>query len=150
MKPTYTIAPDKTSIQCLHCGSVSHNPSDIHHRYCGRCGVFHGDLEPCMWCDEAVFPDEDVRFIPHLDASGFAEKKPWHSECLARSILGGINHQKGLCSCCGGTLPPDPPELTVRQVAAVALEYAWGRGHARACDQEAPQEVPPAPPRQHD
>lgn len=37
----YTIAGDGRSITCRRCGRTSHNPSDVLHRYCGSCHVFH-------------------------------------------------------------------------------------------------------------
>ena len=32
------------SITCPRCGMVSHNPSDIAQRYCGKCHAFHCDM----------------------------------------------------------------------------------------------------------
>lgn len=29
------------SVECLRCGSVSYNPSDVAYEYCGNCKVFH-------------------------------------------------------------------------------------------------------------
>jgi hypothetical protein len=29
------------SIECGFCGSISRNPGDIQHKYCGRCHLFH-------------------------------------------------------------------------------------------------------------
>jgi hypothetical protein len=39
-------------------------------------------------------------------------------------MIGGLNHLLGRCTCCGGTEPPDPPEMTPRQ-AALAAVAAW-------------------------
>jgi hypothetical protein len=36
--------PAQPSITCPRCGSVSYNPGDIEHRYCGRCHQFHQDF----------------------------------------------------------------------------------------------------------
>jgi hypothetical protein len=37
--------------------------------------------------------------------------------------LGSVGHQKGTCSCHGGT-EEDPPEMTKRQAAVAAWVYA--------------------------
>ena len=41
----YIIAPDHSSIRCLTCNRVSHNPNDVAHKYCGHCHQFHQDRE---------------------------------------------------------------------------------------------------------
>lgn len=41
---TYTLSEDGNSITCALCGMRSYNPSDIKHKYCGACNVFHEDL----------------------------------------------------------------------------------------------------------
>lgn len=66
----------------------------------------------CRYCNEPV--EHDSRLVANAIT---------HRECAVRSIIGGLNHLKGLCSCCGGTLPPDPPELTPRQAAIAACEH---------------------------
>lgn len=136
MKPTYSIAPDKGSITCRICGAISHNKSDVHHKYCARCGVFHMELQPCDWCDEAVLPGEPVSPVTGV---------LFHWECGLRSVLGGLNHQLGMCSCCGGKLDPDPPDLTRRQAALAAVQHYYQTHPTNACDQEAPEEIPPPP-----
>jgi hypothetical protein len=60
--------------------------------------------------------------IPHLGKSVTLE--PHHLECQIRSLLGGVNHLEGRCTCCGGTQPPDPPDVTRRE-AAILAERAW-------------------------
>jgi hypothetical protein len=67
----------------------------------------------CPHCDEPV---ENGPIIPHLSDDGWAPQR-WHWECFMRGIVGGLNHQRGLCICCGGSLPPDPPEMTPREAA---------------------------------
>lgn len=46
-----------------------------------------------------------------------------HRECMIRMVMGGVNHQRGLCTCCGGTEWPDPPSLSTREAARVAWMY---------------------------
>lgn len=45
-----------------------------------------------------------------------------HYECTMRHVVGSVGHQKGKCSCFGGT-EEDPPGMTRRQAAKAALEY---------------------------
>jgi len=42
--PTYEVPADDSWFTCQLCGSTSHNPNDVAHRYCVRCAVFHEDL----------------------------------------------------------------------------------------------------------
>lgn len=75
----------------------------------------------CLYCDEPIrMGDELARFpIGTQDGVRIA-----HIECAYRAVAGGVNHLKGLCTCCGGTQPPDPPELSRRDAARAALDYA--------------------------
>lgn len=69
----------------------------------------------CTGCDDKIEEGESgVRYAngPHA-----------HAECHLRSVLGGVNHQKGLCTCCGGDEPPDPPGMTRREAAQAAWDY---------------------------
>jgi hypothetical protein len=67
----------------------------------------------CPHCREEVLPD-DRRAPFHTQAV--------HWECGLRSVIGGLNHLNGLCTCCGGTLPPDPAGLTRREAARMAAQ----------------------------
>lgn len=71
-------------------------------------------MTTCGWCDEPLLEGD-----PLAPAFG----TPHHWECGLRSVLGGLNHQMGNCSCCGGTEPPDPPNMTTRQAALAAVGY---------------------------
>jgi hypothetical protein len=51
-----------------------------------------------------------------------------HLECGMRSVIGGVNHQLGLCICCGGHLDPDPPGLTPREAARAAWKVFRAKG----------------------
>ena len=70
-------------------------------------------MKTCIHCDEEIKPGEAMA----------ATNVPMHWECGLRAIVGGVNHQKGMCSCCGGTLDPDPPGLTRREAAKEAADY---------------------------
>jgi hypothetical protein len=79
--------------------------------------------DPCMlWCKEKVFPSDDYHLVPHAGEEG-SGMRPWHRECWVRALLGGINHIKGTCTCCGGSQPPDPPGLNAREAATLVLAY---------------------------
>jgi hypothetical protein len=71
--------------------------------------------ERCELCDEPIAPGDEI------SPSTFNGRRV-HHECGFRAVAGGANHQLGLCSCCGGDMPPDPPGLTRRQAARAALE----------------------------
>lgn len=137
MKPTYQISKDGRSIECLLCGTVSHSLTDVTALYCARCDVLHRDLEPCPWCDEAVAPGEPVHSIAHVEEGG-GMVRHWHWECSIRAVVGGLNHQLGKCTCCGGTLPPDPPFLSRRQAALAAVEHFLHHQKSNGCEQKAP------------
>ena len=42
---TYRIIEDGNAIQCLVCNQVSHHITDVKQLYCGRCNMFHQDVE---------------------------------------------------------------------------------------------------------
>jgi len=80
--------------------------------------------EPCAWCDEPIEAGDSGLLIPHLTLSQRTELRPHHYECHLRSVIGGVNHLRGRCTCCGGTEPPDPEGLS-RRVAAQCAVTAW-------------------------
>lgn len=67
----------------------------------------------CGLCDEQIYVYEPQSFT-HL---------PTHWECGLRALVGGINHQRGKCSCHGGKEDPDPPGLSRREAAKAAADY---------------------------
>jgi hypothetical protein len=77
--------------------------------------------EYCAWCSEAIRPGESGFWI-----SAGLGPKAWHEECQLRSIVGGLNHLEGNCTCCGGTLPPDPIGVSIRDAAILAV-LKWNR-----------------------
>ena len=72
--------------------------------------------EICLHCREPIKPYE--RRSPML--------QPFHLACGLRMIIGGYNHICGRCSCCGGTEDPDPPGLSKREAARLAVDE-WRR-----------------------
>lgn len=85
---------------------------------------WRGDPQPCGWCEEPVQPESVAEMVSHWDGTEGA-LRPWHRECRVRSVLGGVNHLQGRCTCCGGTEPPDPPELTRREAALAAFRHVF-------------------------
>lgn len=84
--------------------------------------------ELCAWCDEPIASDDTGVTMPHFDELG-PRRLPWHSACEMRSAVGGYNHLRGSCTCCGGTEPPDPPDMSRREAALWACVYwyrQWG------------------------
>jgi hypothetical protein len=79
--------------------------------------------ERCLWCDEPI-ETNDRGFIRMAG-------QVVHLECDLRAVIGGINHQKGICTCCGGTEEPDPPNLSIRQAAKMAMDYWLGQNESR-------------------
>lgn len=66
----------------------------------------------CDWCKEPIEGEpSDQRLLCAT----------MHPECLIRAVIGSLEHQRGVCSCYGGT-ERDPPELTVRQAAKLAAD----------------------------
>lgn len=80
--------------------------------------------KPCGWCGEVFTAEDDGVLMPLLKGNHEWEEMGEHYECHLRSVIGGLNHLKGRCICCGGTEPPDPTWLTLRQ-AAIAAVAEW-------------------------
>lgn len=79
----------------------------------------------CPWCEEPIAGDDcgivmrAVGDVPHQ----LAENPGWvavHLECNLRQVFGSVGHQKGRCSCHGGT-EEDPSGLSRRQAAKAAV-----------------------------
>ena len=67
----------------------------------------------CDYCDEEVLIDE----VTEQRLNG----KPAHQECMLRAVAGSAAHMLRECSCYGGTRE-DPPGMTKRQAAKLALD----------------------------
>lgn len=75
----------------------------------------------CLHCGEPLGGGAVVR-MPVLGDRGLIVRRV-HNECALRMVLGGLNHLKGRCSCCGGTDPPDPEGMTRREAAVAAVVF---------------------------
>lgn len=83
---------------------------------------------PCARCGEAIEVHDSGVTVVHCGGDGAVDERPLHYECHLRGIIGGANHLMRRCTCCGGTEPPDPPELTKRQAARAAVStWQWRR-----------------------
>jgi len=72
----------------------------------------------CAHCDEPIQPAE---INPHYSANG--GELYYHRNCFLRLAIGPAAHQLEICSCFDkGSTETDPPELTVRQAADLAVE----------------------------
>lgn len=78
---------------------------------------------PCVHCDEPIGADDDGIVYANGPAA--------HYECSQRLIVGGVNHQLRRCSCFGGDDPDDPPDLSRRELARLAVAL-WERQHRPA------------------
>jgi hypothetical protein len=85
----------------------------------------------CLWCEEPVLPDERQEPTTVIgDRVWHTVERRWvligqpavrHYECAARTVVGSVGHQLGLCTCHGTGRMGDPPMLTKRQAACAAL-----------------------------
>ena len=105
----FLIDVDAGTITCKTCRMTSHHPEDVRQRYCGNCKVFHQD-PACEWCDEPIRRGEPI-------SPSIMNGNNTHLECAFRAVMGGANHIRRLCTCCGGTESPDPDGLTRREAA---------------------------------
>lgn len=78
--------------------------------------------EPCLRCREVILPGDSGMITLFMRADG-SSLQPQHLACFMRGIVGGLNHLRGCCTCCGGTEEPDPPGMTTREAAEAALQY---------------------------
>ena len=73
--------------------------------------------QKCLHCEEVIVQGEEGEIM--LDG------RPIHRECLVRSVMGSVGHQKKTCSCYGGS-EGDPPGLTKREAAIAAAAFFQG------------------------
>lgn len=80
----------------------------------------------CEWCDEPIQWGDRGFLVPSLGHRG-GGPVPYQLECFMRMLHGGVNHQRGLCTCFGGSESPDPPDISMREAAVMAYEE-MGKG----------------------
>lgn len=77
----------------------------------------------CDRCSEPFVEGDSGLAVPLLGVP-MKHEALFHYACHMRGVLGGVNHQRKLCTCCGGTLDPDPEGMTRREAAEAAVrEY---------------------------
>ena len=81
------------------------------------------DAALCFWCKELVVPGEGAPDGITAHSPKGIVHHPLHEECAIRSVIGSVGHQRKQCSCYGGT-EEDPPGMTKRQAARVAM-WEW-------------------------
>jgi hypothetical protein len=84
----------------------------------------------CQWCQEEITSD-DCGFMVNSMVREKLIKVPVHVECQLRRIVGGINHQLKICRCCGGINDPDPPGISDRAAAKLAMDYWYASDERR-------------------
>lgn len=78
----------------------------------------------CARCDEVIGWHDSGLVVPHWAGNAAPlTSRPYHYECHLRGVIGGLNHLLGRCTCCGGTEPPDPGDMSRREAAHAAVNY---------------------------
>ena len=77
---------------------------------------------PCLWCEELIEEGDIGTFQAVVSSDSEMCLLPMHYECQIRAAAGSVGHQKGLCSCYGGT-EEDPPGMTKHEAAIAAAKY---------------------------
>lgn len=83
--------------------------------------------EACVWCEEPIGPEENGFLVLTVGPNGLSTEQPIHPECHLRTLVGGANHQAGLCVCFGGELPSDSVDLSLREAAEAAAAFYMAR-----------------------
>lgn len=68
--------------------------------------------KPCLHCEEVIAAGDTGT----VNGAG----QITHYACSMRMVVGSVGHQRGRCSCHGGT-EEDPPGMTRKQAAQAAL-----------------------------
>jgi len=80
---------------------------------------------PCVLCDEQIACVDRGTFVAVITSVGEPVRMvPAHIECSFRSVVGGVAHLKGTCTCHGGD---DDPDLGHRRRSALEV---WMMFHA--------------------
>lgn len=68
----------------------------------------------CIWCESPILPGEPLTTVIRCT--------DMHRDCLLRSIVGSVGHQRRECSCFGGKGNGDPEGVSKRECARMARE----------------------------
>lgn len=71
----------------------------------------------CWWCGEAIAEGDQGQMMPQMKADGEPEIGAGHRECSLRSVVGGLAHIQGRCTCHGGTEEDMDPGMSLREEA---------------------------------
>lgn len=77
---------------------------------------------PCLYCEDPIQAGDTGTIGNTINDKGDWTKEPIHYECGIRMGVGSVGHQKGLCSCFGGT-EEDPERMTKHEAAIAAARY---------------------------
>ena len=78
----------------------------------------------CSWCNEPIGEGEIGMVLDHYGET--VSEAYYHRECLMRSIIGSVEHQKGECSCANpSVLHQECAEepMSKREAAKAAWEH---------------------------
>jgi hypothetical protein len=82
----------------------------------------------CEWCDETIEKDDRGFTMPVM---GSDLTIYYHQPCFLRSVLGGLAHQQGKCTCYGGSADDMNPVGMTRREEAVAAVEMWHENNMR-------------------
>jgi hypothetical protein len=74
-------------------------------------GSYAGCGTLCGYCGEIITAE-----------SRRVEPRWWHVECLVRSVIGSVGHQKRMCHCYG-EIDTSEDDLTLREAAVRSFRY---------------------------
>lgn len=81
--------------------------------------------QKCLGCDEPIVEGDSGILSPYYDGKE-SKEVPQHEECVMRALFGSVGHQQAQEKNirCSEGLCDDPPEMTKRQSAKAAADYA--------------------------
>ena len=98
------------------------------HAYLEKVDLPDDDLI-CAWCEEDIDLYDPGFVMDHISGAGITDTY-YHQECMVRSTIGSVPHQRKECSCHGGCDKED--HMTKREAARAAMEESkkmWGDNH---------------------
>lgn len=114
--------------------------SDLHETFFGEawpsaiCGLLEPGPTPvgeeCMFCDEAIVDGDRGSWMQAVSMTDQGPAPCWHPahrECQLRSVVGGLAHLAGRCSCQGGPGPTPEEKAMSEREEALAVWDIWTR-----------------------